>query len=276
MTTAIIGDVHGCSSELRQLLQRLGPKGPGDHIVFVGDLVDKGPDSAGVVRMARKLAEAVRVTLVLGNHEETLLRWLAKDEAARRGMKRHAMYSAYADDLTARDVAFLRSAVPYVKLPEHNVLVTHGGVPTEVLDLPDDPTETRAWSRKQRKYIDRMCRQRYVDDAGAFVALGDVTAQSRFWAETYDGRFGTVVFGHEPYLGHDKPRRFPHATGIDLGCVHGGRLAAVVLPDEGEEWAGFMFPESVPALREYAPPMTLEDLGLAGPSSKLKNSLGAS
>jgi hypothetical protein len=77
MTTIIIGDVHGCADELSELLGRVGP-GAGDQVVFVGDLVARGPDSPGVLRLVRELgARAVR-----GNHEERLL---AARAARRKG-----------------------------------------------------------------------------------------------------------------------------------------------------------------------------------------------
>jgi aryl carrier-like protein len=257
--TSIIGDVHGCSKELDELLLMLqfaSGATMADRLIFVGDLVDKGPDSAGVVRHVRLLREkGYDVTLVDGNHEEGLRRWLKKDAAGRAKVKRTAMYETYDDKLDSEDLDLLASAVPYIKLPEYGVLVTHAGVPFELTELPDDARETASWSRKQRKYVDRMCRIRYVDADWKFVSLYDVEPHHTYWAEGYDGRFGTVVYGHEPYL---KPSPVVHvpegglgpynigtsfrrgigrptqrAIGIDLGCVFGGHLCALVL--DGEE-----------------------------------------
>ncbi|MDQ2645633.1 MAG: metallophosphoesterase, partial [Myxococcota bacterium] len=77
MATILIGDVHGCAAELSELLERLGPR-QGDQVVFVGDLVARGPDSPGVLRLIRELGgRAVR-----GNHEERLL---AARAARRKG-----------------------------------------------------------------------------------------------------------------------------------------------------------------------------------------------
>lgn len=84
MRTFILGDVHGMLPELRVLLERLSPA-PGDHVVSVGDLLDKGPDSAGVMRFLRTLPEqGVGVTLVRGNHEEKHERFRAALKAGRR------------------------------------------------------------------------------------------------------------------------------------------------------------------------------------------------
>src|SRR5262245_35246812 len=66
--TIIVGDVHGCSRELDQLLAKLGP-GAADTILFVGDLLNKGPDSTGVLRRVRELGART----ALGNHEQRLI-----------------------------------------------------------------------------------------------------------------------------------------------------------------------------------------------------------
>ena len=68
--------------------------------------------------------------------------------------------------------------------------------------------------------------------AGEFVSLGKEEEGDKFWAETYDGRYGHIYFGHQPFL-RKNPIQFPNATALDLGCVHGNRLAAAVLT-EGE------------------------------------------
>jgi hypothetical protein len=68
---------------------------------------------------------------------------------------------------------------------------------------------------------------------GEFIALGNEKPGDPFWADVYDGRFGHVYFGHQPYTDAETPVDFPHATGLDLGCVFGGRLCAVIL-EEGK------------------------------------------
>ena len=70
----IIGDVHGCPVELQALIRRVEPQSD-DTFVFVGDLVDKGPDSPAAVRWIRHFAERYRVILIEGNHEEKHRRW---------------------------------------------------------------------------------------------------------------------------------------------------------------------------------------------------------
>ena len=68
MATWIIGDIHGCSGELAQLLEQI-PLDPGDNLLSVGDLFHRGPDPAGVM----DLLQEAHVRFILGNHEMRLL-----------------------------------------------------------------------------------------------------------------------------------------------------------------------------------------------------------
>src|SRR5689334_9801173 len=71
----IIGDVHGCSSELVDLLELLDAPDQSRTLVFVGDLVNRGPDPVGVLRLVMQLYAANAAMCVLGNHDDQL-RWL--------------------------------------------------------------------------------------------------------------------------------------------------------------------------------------------------------
>src|SRR5687767_15522585 len=77
----IVGDVHGCSAELRTLLDRLGFVRGSDTLVFVGDLVARGPDSLGVLDIVRETGGVI----VRGNHEDRLLSWKRAVAARARG-----------------------------------------------------------------------------------------------------------------------------------------------------------------------------------------------
>jgi hypothetical protein len=70
-------------------------------------------------------------------------------------------------------------------------------------------------------------------DKGSFIPLGQETPEDPFWADVYDGRFGTVYFGHSPYPEAAEPVEFPHAVGVDLGAVFGNRLAAAIVEPDG-------------------------------------------
>lgn len=79
MSLIAIGDIHGCCRTLEALIDLIAP-GPDDHIVFVGDYVDRGPDSRGVIDYLLELRKTIRCTFLRGNHEALFLGYL--DEAA--------------------------------------------------------------------------------------------------------------------------------------------------------------------------------------------------
>ena len=110
MRHIFIGDVHGMLDELTNLLRKLELR-KDDQIVFVGDLLDKGPDSAAVVRLVRNLSTTHSVVLVLGNHEDTHARYrkhcvsniyVAKDMASKK-----PELPTITAQLTPEDVLFL-------------------------------------------------------------------------------------------------------------------------------------------------------------------------
>jgi serine/threonine protein phosphatase 1 len=235
--TFIIGDVHGCAVELDLLLAKLSPQ-EGDSVIFVGDLVDKGPESARVVRTVSELSKSdtFDVVLVEGNHEEKHKRFrknlVLQPDVAERMVKRSPHLAEITDELSDEDIAFLETAVFFHRVPEHGVLVIHGGIPDDVIKFPSEE-EAAAAGGKLKRMLTKTQRTRFLtSDTGKFVVLGEENEGDPFWAETHDGRFGHVVFGHEPFL--DGPKVFPHATSIDTGVVKGGSLTALVIEPTGE------------------------------------------
>lgn len=229
--TAIVGDVHGMSDELERLLEGVALEA-GDQLVSVGDLVRKGPDTRGVFKQLRKLQRlGISVAFVLGNHEAKLWYHL---HGHRRGGK---SIRKLLDQLHGHDRAWIAAAPLHLELPEHGVRVLHGGVLPGWKDLPAADAHTAYEEDPDR--MDELLRARRVTapdrpDAGSFLRLGAEVPGDPNWCEIYDGRFGPIYFGHQPFLGHEEPVRFPHATALDLGCVYGGSLAAVVLEDGAE------------------------------------------
>jgi predicted phosphodiesterase len=241
----VVGDVHGCIEELKELVEKLELKSD-DTVIFAGDLVHKGPDSAGVVRLVMSLRTAVReLVLVRGNHEETALK------------KRDVL-------LTEDQWAFLKSAPLWWRDASRNLLVTHGGIPKGLDALPEDPHSVEKLSNSKRKLFDRLCRMRYVDaKTGDFVALTARQPGDPFWALTYDGRLGHVIFGHEPFHTRREPVEFDHATGVDLGCVQGGKLCALVIERLPEKFSApfrnlLRSTISVSARDMYVPPLDVD------------------
>ena len=226
--TVIVGDVHGCRGELEDLLAHVGFDA-GDRLVMVGDLVVRGPDPAGTVDLIRRLgARAVR-----GNHEDRLLKWRARTSGV-RGPGLGSMQRETVHALRRRHWEFFASLPLWIDLPEHGIRVVHAGV------APGIPIE-----RQDPRVI--MYVRSINPEGKPEERRGPVT-----WGERYEGP-PHVVFGHNA---SEKPQVHPYATGIDTGCVYGGRLSAMVLR-EGEHVpppaSRHEVLVSVPARRSYFP-----------------------
>src|ERR1700733_8555886 len=120
MRTLVVGDVHGCLDELLALLAAAG-RTPDHRVVLVGDLVCKGPNSAGVVRWGRE----ANADGVLGNHDAHVLR------AARGDPRIGPAHRAVAETLSVADVAWLESRPLWLRLDavaDRPYLVVHGGL----------------------------------------------------------------------------------------------------------------------------------------------------
>ncbi len=232
----IIGDVHGMLPEITSLINEVNPTDE-DEIVFVGDLVDKGDDSPGVVRFVRELSQRFNVVVVEGNHEDKHKRFrrnaVVRPEVAAGMVERQPELASITDALSDEDVAFLDAAVPFHRVDEHGILVVHGGIPGDMAEFPESVEDARSLGGKRKKKFAMITRTRFVSrETGKFLQLGkEQEGVDPFWAEVFDGRFGHVVFGHEPFM--DGPGVFPHATGIDTGAVFGGELTAMVIAPDG-------------------------------------------
>ena len=245
--TFIIGDVHGCIEELLELIEILAPADD-DRIIFIGDLIDRGPDSLGVVRKVVHWSNRFNVQLVLGNHEEKFLRYVQHIKSAsglEREMKGIDEFPDLLSGLHDHELTFLQSAYHALHLPEWNTLLVHGGLWRNV-DFPLPATYRFLDNHNStKKRLTLLNKTRYLNPEGMFVALEQEKPGDSFWAEVYDGQWGHVFFGHQPFM-QSEPKRFTHATGIDTGCVYGGWLSAVEIKDEGVSFT------SVPAREIYS------------------------
>jgi hypothetical protein len=126
----------------------------------------------------------------------------------------------------------LETGCLYFRIPHYHTVVVHAGIPPSLVLLPHDPQEIPTYTRKQRELYMQMQHIRFVSPEGKILPLGHETARDRYWADVYDGRLGTVYFGHHVFM-TSRPVRFAHAVGLDLGAVHGGYLAAAILSEQG-------------------------------------------
>lgn len=212
-----IGDVHGCLDELEDLLRKLSV-GRDDQLVFVGDLVAKGPDSAGVVALAREHDSLC----VRGNHDEAVLRIRRAAQSNLLVQRAKKTHLKVAKELSHADWRWLEQLPLFLRIPALDTFVVHAGV------VPGRSLE-------QQHPEDLMSMRTLRPDGHASPRLEDGT----LWAKSYRGP-EHVVFGHDAISGL---QREPFATGLDTGCVYGRTLTALVQP--GGELV------SVPARRTY-------------------------
>jgi serine/threonine protein phosphatase 1 len=205
-----VGDIHGCLAELETLLHGLALTHD-DTVVFVGDYMDRGPDSRGVVDACLALAERTDITTVFlkGNHEDMCLAYLGREGRwgeAWLGNGGAATLRSYGVDPRAGTAAAL-AAMPDAhlgflerlqpSLVAEGWLFVHAGI------RPD-----RAWAAQ--------------DEEDLFWIREEFILRPH-------GLPQTIVFGHTPH--RSVLVDLPYKVGIDTGCVYGGALTALELPE---------------------------------------------
>ena len=216
-----VGDIHGERERLEALLASL-PLRPDDRIVFVGDYVDRGPDSKGVVDVLLSLADDYACVFLAGNHESMFLDFL--------GWRSHAYFAGD---------AFLTNG-------GERTLASYG-----YFDLPDpSPANLELPPAHEKFYRELQLYHREGDYLFVHAGLGRALlretdldyglrrakAEDLLWdRSTLDAPHTlgvTVVYGHTPSLDFEVRWNRPFSIGIDTGAVYGGRLTAIRLPDE--------------------------------------------
>lgn len=253
MAVYAIGDIQGCHPELLRLLDRLNFDPAADHLWFAGDLVNRGPDSVSVLRLARELGE--QAVCVLGNHDLHLL-------AVAHGVAPQRRSDTLHDILTAPDRGALLKWLRHRPLAHYDkrleCLMVHAGVlpqwsvskvlklaarvearlrdkPRKLLRNTYRPGVTR-WhkdlTRREREQVAVSCltRIRYctADGTMRFGSNGRPGTQPAGLLPWFEipGRATAgqrIVFGHWSTLG--KVRR-DDVVALDTGCVWGGKLTA--------------------------------------------------
>jgi len=228
--TVIVGDVHGCLDELKLMVAKLKLT-DADRFICAGDLVDRGPDSAGVVRFMRENG----FEAVAGNHDAKLVRYAGHVERKRSNPKYHfpMQFSQEREDAIAamspEDLVWLESLPSYILIPEHNIIVVHAGV------LVNDNVA------KQSKEVLTMLRYVSKDAPHRMLALlpgYERPENSVYWTAVYRGH-ANVVFGHN-VVDLQRPVAIRCATGamaygIDTGVCFGGNLTAMVIDNASGE-----------------------------------------
>lgn len=230
MRIIIVGDIHGCIEELNELIFKINLQ-PSDSLYFIGDLIDRGPDSIAVVKKCYSLSLEYSVKLILGNHEEKFLRYLKHIET-KTGLETQMSgvdeFPQLIAGLEKGEIDFLRSAYYSIELQEEKITLLHGGISNQVKFPFPRTYQYGVDNPKEFKGLDLITKVRYLSPEGKFVGLNEETDADKYWAEVYNGSYGHIYFGHQPFM-QELPQNFVHATGLDTGCVFGGWLSAVII-----------------------------------------------
>ncbi|MFI6101154.1 polynucleotide kinase-phosphatase [Lentzea sp. NPDC051213] len=222
----VIGDVHGCRAELEELLVQLGyslvrdAEGravdavppAGRKAIFVGDLVDRGPDTPGVLRLVMGMVDSGHAFCVCGNHEQKLVRALrGRNVQVKHGLAESlAQLAAEDEDFRRKAEKFCDGLVAHYVLDGGKLVVAHAGLP-----------------------------ERYHGRASArvrsFALYGDTTGETdeyglpvRYpWANEYRGT-AMVLYGHTPT---PEAEWINNTMCLDTGVVFGGKLTALRYPE---------------------------------------------
>ncbi|GER70477.1 bis(5'-nucleosyl)-tetraphosphatase PrpE [asymmetrical] [Weizmannia acidilactici] len=239
MKIDIIGDIHGCMPEFKELTEKLGyswkngiPVHPDGRIVgFVGDLTDGGPASLKVADTVWRLWKKGLGIYVPGNHCNKLYRYfLGRNVQQTHGLETTvAEYNALPAKEQARHrrqfIDLYEKSPLYRVLDDKNLIIAHAGI--------------------RRRDIGRMNKA-----VQTFVLYGDITGEKhpdgtpvrRDWAKEDRGK-SWIVYGHTPVK---EPRFIGHTVNIDTGCVFGGKLTALRYP----EMETVSVPSSMPYVEE--------------------------
>ncbi|RLN45434.1 hypothetical protein BBJ29_004726 [Phytophthora kernoviae] len=215
----IIGDVHGCYDDLQLLLTKCEFSADTDRLVFVGDLVNKGPKSLEVLRFVRDSGSLC----VRGNHDDAALsayyNWVHGGRVS--GTAKYPYVEQFLED----DVRFLEQLPFSLSLPAHgNAIVVHAGVVPGV-----DLQEQRPIDLYKMRFV--QCQTAGIETS-PWVALekkkfkSESGGEPHMWAKQWTGP-RLVYFGHAASAGLQQES---FATGLDTGCVYGRKLTACILP----------------------------------------------
>lgn len=220
----IIGDVHGCIDELLELLARLGYRverrptdfavtpSAGRRLAFVGDLVNRGPATPDVLRLAMSMVRAGQAFCVAGNQDVKLARALTGENRKVTGGVERSLLELDCEPVRFRAEAaeFLEGLASHYVLDNGNLVIAHAGLKERLHGSNSEKAHRIAVNGQTTGK---------TDDYGMPVRDN--------WAERYRGK-SLVVYGHTPV---PEPLWLNNTADIDTGCVYGGYLTALRYPE---------------------------------------------
>lgn len=203
----IIGDLHGCRDVLEKMLETIPWDHERDNLIFVGDYIDRGNDSKGVIELLIKLTGvSPNVHCLMGNHEGLFLEYVyGRDEnnfLLNGGIATLSSYRVNGKVSIPPDhISFINSMETLIELDDYYIV--HAGLMPGV-QIEDQTAKDKLWIREE------------------------------FIFSEYD--FGKkVIFGHTPFL---SPYMAYNKIGLDTGAVFGNKLTCIELPDERFYYVG--------------------------------------
>lgn len=220
----IVGDVHGCGEELEELLGLLGydvawdgqdvsvTAPAGRTLVFVGDLVDRGPRVPDVLRIAMAMVESGAALCVEGNHDNKFARWLGgANVKTRHGLQQSVdQMDGESPAFKAEVRNFIARLPPYLWLDGGKLVVAHAGLKRDMIGRVDGKVRSFAL---------------YGDTTGETDGYGNPVRVN--WAMEYSGD-AAIVYGH---VAAPDVQAINNTWCIDTGCCFGGRLTALRWPE---------------------------------------------
>lgn len=224
MKIDVIGDIHGCFTEFKELTEKMGyswgtglPIHKEERILgFIGDITDRGPHSLKMVELVWQLWKHNGAYYVPGNHCNKLYRYfLGRNVQIKHGLETtvaelQAISHKEQKNVKKMFMELYEKSSLYEILDGQQLILTHAGIKTEFIGRYDKKVET-------------------------FVLYGDITGKTypdgrpirRDWAEHYNGE-SFIIYGHTPVT---HPRKIRNTINIDTGCVFGGQLTALRYPE---------------------------------------------
>lgn len=223
MKLDIIGDIHGCYKEFKDLTVQLGydwhsgiPLRHDRQLAFIGDLTDRGPQSLKVIQTVYQLIKKNRAYYVPGNHCNKLYRYaLGNPVKTTHGLETtveelQSLNKQERKDILRKFIELYEQSPLYYLLDEGRLLLVHAGMKEEWIGKKDKKAKT-------------------------FALYGDITGENhpdgspirRDWAQNYAGQT-LIVYGHTPVR---EVRKINQTYNIDTGAVFGNKLTALKYPE---------------------------------------------
>ena len=225
----IIGDIHGCYDELQDLLAKAALNSD-DQIISIGDMVDRGLDSASVIEFFRDTPNA---DSIMGNHERKHVRWF--DDQVEPAASQIITRKQITEDIYPEVIGFMSDLPHYIDVPD--ALLVHGfyepGVPLE--------------DQRETVIVGTLSGEDYLRKRWSWP-----------WYERYDGT-KPLIMGHRDYTDKMQVLNYKDRVwGIDTRCVYGGSLTGLMLPEfniisvpsRGDHWTNLQR-EYASVLRDY-------------------------